>query len=253
MGAFYTWISQMTRLEAFSYVISIVLIMLVIPYASFFYKAIRKIVLWKKMKVIQFRYSFYPDLVKSTSDIDSIFELLPENKFILEGSPVILYWQIDGAIQVSLFPGIGKVNGDIAEVIVSRNRRHFTLEVKGIFSKQILDLEIPLNKIKTLETSNITDFQVESQVENVASFPTTQCRLYTNSLIKTLPSSISFTNVPLNATRNLIIQRPLDILKSSETINYIVSKQNIVKSYSFSTKKYNTYNQFKTINTPSNE
>jgi hypothetical protein len=54
MEAFFTWISQMTRLEAFSYIILIAFIMLVIPYATFLYKAIQKIVLWKKMKVINF-------------------------------------------------------------------------------------------------------------------------------------------------------------------------------------------------------
>jgi hypothetical protein len=253
MADFFTWISQMSRLEAFSYAILVALVMGIIPYSTFLYMAIQKIVLWKKMKVIHFGYSFYPNLVRSTSVIDSNFELLPENNFILEGSPVILKWQIEGAIQVRLLPGIGKVKGNAAEVLVSRNRRHFSLEVKGLFSKQILQVEIPLDKIKTLETSDISEFKVETYVEKVTSYSITQSALFTNSLIRSLPVVKQLVNVSLNATRKLIIKRPLDIQKSSENANNIVSRQKLVKSYSFSTKKYNKYNQFKTINTLSNE
>jgi hypothetical protein len=244
--AFFTWISQMTRLEAFSYIILIAFIMLVIPYATFLYKAIQKIVLWKKMKVINFGYSFYPNLIKSITDLDNV--LLPENNFVLEGSPIILYWKVEGAIQVRLLPGIGKVKGDAAEVLVSRNRRHFTLEVKGIFSKQNLQIEIPLDKIKSLESAYISEFQVHTQVENVKCYPITQSTLLKNSLIRNFPAVSRYFMGNLNTTRKLINHRPNNNLIYKANIDHIIFNQKITKSYSFSTQKYNSHNQFKPLN-----
>ena len=248
MEAFFTWISQMTRLEAFSYIILIASIMLVIPYATFLYKAILKIVLWKKMKVINFGYSFYPNLIKSITDLDSDNALLPENNFVLEGSPIILYWKVEGAIQVRLLPGIGKVTGDAAEVLVSRNRRHFTLEVKGIFSKQNLQIEIPLDKIKTLESAYISEFEVHTQIENITSYPITQSTLLNNSFIRKFPEVNRYSRWNLNLTRKLINHRPNNNLIYKANIDNIIFNQKITKSYSFSTQKYNSHNQFKPLN-----
>jgi hypothetical protein len=246
MENFYFWISQFSKAQAIALIFALLLCMVLLPYATFIVKAAQILIRKKKLEVLSFDYFVSKEQIAYAQSVGGI--KLPEPDFIMEGSPVILHWRVEGAIQVRLLPGIGKVTGDAAEVLVSRNRRHFTLEVKGIFSKQNLQIEIPLDKIKTLESAYISEFEVHTQIENITSYPITQSDLLNNSFIRKFPEVNRYSRWNLNVTRKLINHRPNNNLIYKANIDNIIFNQKITKSYSFSTQKYNSHNQFKPLN-----
>jgi hypothetical protein len=246
MEHFFTWIAELTRRELLAFATIIALGMLMVPYASFLLKAVHKIILWKRMKVIHFGYAITrnDDHLATSKHGDN----QPDSDFILEGSAIFLQWKVEGAIQVRLLPGIGKVNGNAAKVLVTRTRRKFALEVRGLFRKQTVQLEIPLGKIKTLCVSEISELEVVTNHAGVQTFPYSESKLHTKAHVKQLPNSALFKQKPLQATRRLIQSYPQSENRLLKILNDFSTRKSLTKTYTFSTRKYQTYHSSLTNN-----
>lgn len=246
MEYFLYWVSQLSKTQAIVLISAIVLFVVLLPYASVIFKACKILIRKKKLEVFYFNYFVSKEQIAYAPEGDGF--KLPEPDFIMEGSPIILYWRVEGALQISIFPGLGKVKGNTAQVVVSRANRTFTLEAKGLSDKITLQIEIPQDKIKSLHTSEISNFEVNSKVGKVTSFPLTKSSLQTQTLTRNLPHSEFHEKIPVHITRQICFQRPPQLQKLNEDIRQMISKQSVVKSYTFTTKHYEKDNKFIPIN-----
>jgi hypothetical protein len=246
MEYFLYWVSQLSKTQAIVLISAIVLFVVLLPYASVIVKAVKILIRRKKLEVFYFNYFVSKEQIAYSSEAEGF--KLPEPDFIMEGSPVILYWQVEGALQISIFPGLGKVKGNTAQVVVSRANRTFTIEAKGLSDIITLQVEIPQHKIKSLHTSEISNFEVNSQAGKITSFPITKSSLQTQSLTGNLPHSEFHEKIPVHLSRQISYQRPPQLQKLNEEIRQMISKQSVVKSYTFTTKHYEKDNKFIPIN-----
>ena len=248
MEQIFQWMASLTKAEAIGYASLVCFIMLFIPYASVVFKICKKIVLWKKLDVKHFGYSFYPDKIETIDKENSAVLKNEFPDFVIEGSKIMLHWLIDGALWVKLYPVIGKVNGNAAEIIINRNRRHFTLEARGIFSKKTLQVEISLDKIKTLEVTELYDTKVITHVKKVKSFSFSDSSLSNKFFTKSEIKTNYLTKLPMHFTSGLNYVLPDNLTENKNKTKQRIETQAMLKKYSFSTKKYNSVYQFKPIN-----
>ena len=237
MEELFKWMASLTKAEAIGYAVLVCLTMLCIPYAALIFKICKKIVLWQKLDIGHFGYTFYPDNIERINNEKSVVLKHESPEFVIEGSKIMLHWIVEGALWVKLYPGVGKVNGNAAELLIHRNRRHFTLEARGVFSKKQLHLEIPLDKIKLLNATELSAAKITTQVTLVKSFAFTESVILNNPFTESIPY-----------TSKLTYHMPESLSTSKANTKKIIETQKIVKQYTFSTRKYNSINQLKPIN-----
>lgn len=248
MELLFQWMASLTKAEAISYLCLVCFIMLFIPFASVCFKLCKKVVLWQKLDVKHFGYSFYPDKIETIDKENSAVLKNESPDFVIEGSKIMLHWLIDGALWVKLYPGIGKVNGNAAELLIHRNRRHFTIEARGIFSKKQLQLEIPLDKIKLLDVTELSEAKIITQVKQVKSFAFSDSVLLNNYFTKSFPSNFLLSKLRMHYTSSLNYKIADDLVENKLKTKQRIESQKVVKQHNFSTTKYNKVYQLKPIN-----
>ena len=248
MEQLFQWMASLTNAEAIGYASLVCFIMLFIPFASVFFKICKKVVLWQKLDVKHFGYSFYPDKIETIDKENSAVLKNESPDFVIEGSKIMLHWIAEGALWVKLYPGIGKVNGNAAELVAHRNRRHFTLEARGVFSKKQLQLEIPLDKIKLLDVTELSEAKITTQIKQVKSFAFSESVLLNNYFTKSMPSNFLLSKLRMHYTSNLNYKIADNLVENKVNTKQRIESQKLVKQYNFSTSKYNKVYQLKPIN-----
>jgi hypothetical protein len=255
MQKFYSWIGGLTNTEIIWFSILVCGFMLFIPLADTFFKLIKKLVFMKRMSVKFFSYQFYPIELTIEKDGKRVKELIETPDFVIEGSKVLLYWEVEGALSTSLYPRYGKVKGNFSEVIVNRKFHEFQLIVKGLFSKETITISIPLDKIKTLETEIISDKTIYTEVPLIDSYGFTEGdqlnKSFTSDLNRwsncnqNVVSNLSFVRLPFRFTKELTYIDNGPFLSEKLNLKKLISENKIMKQYTFSTKKYNQVNNLK--------
>jgi len=255
MQKFFSWIAGLTNTEIIGFSILVCGFMLFIPLSETFFKLIKKLVFMKRMTVKSFSYQFYPIELITEKDGKSIKEFIETPEFVIEGSKVLLYWEVEGALSIGLYPRYGKVKGNFSEVIVNRNFHEFQLISKGLFSKETISISIPLDKIKTLETKMISDSKIFSEVPFIESYSFTEgdhlnkkfsqdlnfCSIFNKNVV----SNRSFVRLSNRFTKDLTYIVNGNVLSEKLILNKQISENKILKKYTFSTNKYNQVNKLK--------
>jgi hypothetical protein len=248
MEQIFIWMASLTQSESIGYAILVCLILLFIPFSDIFFKLCRKIVLVQKLNIKHFGYTLHPDVVSQIDNAHSLILKQDHPDFVIEGSKIMLHWLVEGALWVKLYPGIGKVNGNAAEVLVNRSRRHFTLEARGLFSTKRIEIEIPLHKVKKLDVTELSDVEIQTQVKKVSSFAFSDSRLLCLNFTSHALRNHSFTKLQMHITSNLVYALPDGLVPNKARTQHMIESQKILKSYTFSTRKYNAVNHIKPIN-----
>lgn len=246
METIFNWLFSLSEEHKLWLFSSLCLILVLTPYFSILYSFIKKIICWRKLKIYHFNYSFSKFDEKKFSTNQNF--AINNDEFIVEGSKIFLFWKVKGALWIKLVPHIGKVKGNAAELIITRNNRKLILEAKGIFSKKQIEIEIPIHKIKTLETKVLSKTQVKSEIKNKYSF---NSKYYRTRIFSINYLNYITSNINLKFNRNHISSSVS--LNSFTKSNLYFDKQKIVTSFTFSTKKYNSINQTKPTNYTKNE
>jgi hypothetical protein len=244
MEQLFYWLATLNKVEAICLFCLVCILMLFIPYASLFIKICKKIVFWKKLKLSRFEYTFCTNIYEQL-DNNSTFFKNKKNDFIIEGGKLKLHWIVEGALWVKVYPEIGKVQGNTLELLIHRNNRHFTLEAKGIFSKKKLHLEIPLEKIKTLETTQLSDTKISTKVKEAKSFVFTESILVNTNFTNYKLTNISFSKLPMHFSGILNYRIPEKLIVDKLLTEKFLKPNNILKQYTFNSNKYNSINQQK--------
>jgi hypothetical protein len=258
MDRFFYWVGELSNTEIIGYATVLCVIMLFIPVSEVFFKLMKKVIFMKRMKINYFSYQFYPVEVSIEKNGENIRISAEQPDFLIENTKVKLFWKVEGALSVSLYPKHGKVKGNMAEVIVNRNHREFSLIVKGLFSRQRIDLVIPIEKIKTIETKEISETDILTQVSDVKSYSFSNEEMNNMAYTEQLPnnlrysenktSNISFGKLPYHISKPLIFQNAENLMRAKKELTTRTFSGKIMKQYSFSTRKYNKVNQFNNPN-----
>jgi hypothetical protein len=207
-------------------------IMFIIPYLSQLEKLFFKIIRWQRLDVIKYGYHF---LISDNLESD----------FVIEGGKVLLFWEIKGALSIKIYPHIGSVTGDSAELIVHRNRRKFEIHASGLFQRKILKIEIPHDKIKVLETREISETKAHSLVKDVQATPFTVASNNAFSFTGSPAISERINHMKGPMTSKLNFELPSSFQTVKEKLNERIKTHKFLKIYSFSTLKYKSVFQLK--------
>lgn len=253
MEALINWMESLNPSEAIRYAILLAGIMIFIPLSDTISKLIKKLVSMKKMKIVQFGYSFSVKDLEIPDTSEDVVVNRNSADFVIEGGKALLFWKVEGALSVRVYPKIGKVSGNLAEVLVTRQNRSFTLEARGLFSRERMTLSIPESKIKTLETGEISKKKVQTEVTKVKSLPFTK-RQISN---RTMKAKQLFNRRVFLGSKSrgwsMNYQLPKRLIQLKINLSEFIQKSKILKTYSFSTKKYNSLIQVKPFNSKNHE
>jgi len=246
MGNFFNWIASLSKQEAIGYASLLLIIMLLIPLYQKISLLFIKLIRFRRMKINHFSYSFNPyHFIGNDKNGKAMYVKDDAPQFVLEGGKVTLIWIVEGALSIRFQSKKLNIKSNSAEVIVNKNNRKFVLEAKGLFSKSKVEIEIPLEKIKILETTPISETNFESGIKNVQATHFTETGYETLNFTKSLHVNKSFVSLPLHITSSLNFIEPENVIIKKKKINEIIAKNNIVKYYNFSTSRYpnNYYNK----------
>jgi hypothetical protein len=258
MEILFNWIGTLSQTEIVSYSILVCGLMLFIPIAQTFLKLIKKLVFMKRMSIKYFSHQFYPIELVLEKNGKNINKIIETPDFVIEGSKVLLHWEVEGALSVSLYPKHGKIKGNMAEVIINRNNHTFVLVVKGLFSREKVSVSIPLDKIKTLVSESISTAKILSESPLMVDIGITQNETLNKTFTKTLSKETKYTKnvsanypfikLPYYFASKLVHREAEELFPFKVILRDKLERNKILKCYTFSTKKYNQINQFKNQN-----
>lgn len=238
----------------FGYAFLLCTAMIAIPFAEVIKKVILKVVFMRRMKIEYFSYQFKPVELVQERDGQRFIDMYEHPDFVIEGSTILLHWSVPGAVLVFLSPHGVKVNGNVAEVVVDRNRRRFKLTSRGLFSKEVALIEIPLSKIKAIDTNALSNTKMESNIARVGSSKLSRAQVTHQMLKEDLTTKLLVKKktvvcapkrlIPLSLGGRKFYQSPDISIKLKRAIETKISAGVILRSYIFSTSKYNKVNRF---------
>lgn len=230
MESFFEWMGTLKQEEIIRYAIVVVIVMVLIPYTDLLVKIWRKIIFREKLTIQKFGFRYYP-YQEGEKDERNI-------NFVLEGGKVQLYWEIKGALSVRIYPKVGQVNGNSAEVIVSKHMNEFRIEARSFFSKQIADIVIPAEAIKSLHTVHLSDTIVRTELQKVKATPFSEVHTLNTKITQSKINQFRFTS-QMPETKHLEYKLKSSMEPHREYRDFIILKQACLKQHTFSTLKYN--------------
>lgn len=254
MFGFFEHLGSLTALQVAGYAFVVCAIMIAIPFAEVIRKLVLKLVYLRRMSIGHFSYQFKPVELIQERDSERIVDVYEHPDFVIEGSTVLLHWSVSGELSVFLDPLGGKVKGNFAEVVVDRTRRRFQLTVRGLFSKEVATIEIPLYKIKAIETNSLSNTKTVSNLRQVGSFGFTRVSMVHQLLKKEIPTILigkknsvackPMKLVPMALEGGKFYRSPDKNQMLKGALETKINERRILKSYKFSTAKYNKVNGF---------
>lgn len=156
MIEFFKWITTLSSWEAWSLFGLLCIIMSIIP----LYPLIKRIIIIKlnneREEIKDFSWRFSPDKLMTLLDDKGYYIKSGDNNFLLNGSKIILNWNVTGAYRVDI-EGLGKwIKGNTANVIVNKENKSFVIIAYTLKGKLTKKINIDPSLIKDLKTFNLS-------------------------------------------------------------------------------------------------
>lgn len=236
---FFSWIASLSKEEGIGYASLLVIIMLLIPMYQKILLLFIKLIHLRRMKINHFSYSFNSHhLIGNDISGNAMYVKDDAPEFVIDGGKVTLIWIVESALSIRLQSKKLDIKSNSAEVIVNINNRKFVLEAKGLFSKSRVEIEIPLEKIMILEKTPISETIFESGIKNIKVTHYTETEYEKTKFTKSLHFNKSFVSLQEHITSSLNFIQPECVISKKKKINELLSNNNIVKYYNFSTSRY---------------
>lgn len=180
----------------------------------------------EKLKVTQSGIRFKNDYeIGTDTQGRPVFVQCQDPSIIIDGGKAILYWYGKGIIWSSLKPFKKRLYGNTAEVSVTQTNRIYDLTVYGVFRKEKIRFEIPLNNIHKL---TLKEFVADNT--GIRDLPEIQSTAYTKE-------NLNRFEIPTFEPTSSIVSSDF---KSdlTERLNKFNERKKTFMEYSFSTVKY---------------
>lgn len=229
MESIFKWISQLSMKQGLGLLGLVALIMLSIPYGRIIFAFVRQIVYRKPLIIETFQYHFFSK--DSGKEIVNITELHPD--YLIDGSVLMLSWQVSGAWRVDVEPIGRDLRGNAASFIFTGDCLQFSLKAYGFFRPpEVCVLQIPLSSAYVLDKKQISTSKIASEP-----LPGILSLAFTRSSPSTM-SLNSNTRILQPGLTNMRAEKPYTGTPKQRSFYRFLDKKKILQSYSFSTKKY---------------
>ncbi len=229
---FFKWCASLTIEQALGLLGLLALIMSIIPYWKVLAAFLRHLIFPKPLAIESFRYHFLS--TETGNELTEAEMAAPE--FIVNGSALMLSWKATGAWRIDI-ESVGKnLKGNAALIIFHGDRLRYSLTAHGFFCRPIVHiLEIPLTSVYRLEKKEISRTSIAQEpLARIESTPFTQANVVVTPLTaaKQLNSKL-FPKVAGLYTGRLVCKG-----EGQKALYQKLDQHHILRSYSFSTKKY---------------
>ena len=244
MEIFFTYLASLDTQVGIKYFILLCLVLGLFPYYEIIFKYAKQLIFKKDLKIINFSYStgtsLYTgnDIIKNNSNV-----LNDSDKLLIINSKLNFVWEVEGASKIDLVPIGKKLKGNSASVIVDSNIKKYTLVAFGFKGEKVEAVIDFSNEIFYAIKTN----PIASNAKIIRNTPLIQAQKISKSKIYTFKQTQTTTNILKNWFRNRLYEIKTDKINANyfiktntnkNKLNDTISKRKILKSYTFSTKKY---------------
>lgn len=244
METFFNYLASLDTQEGIKYFIFLCLVLGLFPYHEIIMKYAKQLIFKKELKIINFSYSTGTSLSKGNVTIKNKSNVLNDyDKLLIINSKLNFVWEVEGASKIDLVPIGKKLKGNSASVIGDNNIKKYTLVAYGFKGDKIESIIDFSNEIfYSIKTNPIA-----SNAKIIRNTPSIHALKISKSKISTFKQTQTTTNILKNWFRNRLYEIETDNINANyfiktntnkNKLNDTISKRKILKSYTFSTKKY---------------
>ena len=248
LESLFNYLASLGVEEGIKYFILLCLTLAVLPYYEIFAKYGKQIVLREELKIITFEYATSSFVyVGKDSKGKQLFTANNNENLLINNSVLNFVWEVKGALKVDLLPICKKVKGNAASIIIDSNIKKYTLVAHGFKGEKIESvIDFSDEVFYTIQTNPIASNQ-----KVIRNFPS----IHSNKFHRTSVLNFNLTKTGLTKlknwyrtllhkveTKNINTDFVVHTNSRRTAINNKIEKAKIMKSYTFSTKKYQSLN-----------
>ncbi len=247
METLFKYLATFNKQEAIIYFVFFCSVLALFPYYEIILKYFKYFIVKKELKIISFNYSTKQHQTKANKNGTVDFNLNNSNNLLICNSIIHFAWEVQGARKVDLFPIKENIKGNTASLIINEHIKKYELIVYGFNGESIVSTIDLTNEIfYHVETNPIASNQkIVRPNPQINSLPLSKTSFTTFDKTKLrLRNVVNFKRYRLNSIKINTINYNYFI--ENNTKNSLITNQlekgKILKSYTFSTKKYNSIN-----------
>lgn len=248
METFFNFLASLSLEEGIKYFILLCFILTILPYYSIIVKYAKQIVLRENLEIVYFKYSTAPYVcIGNDSNGKEIYASNNSENLLINNSVLNFVWEVKGALFVDLLPVGKKLKGNASSVIINSDIKKYTLVAHGFKGEKMESvIDFSDEVFYTIQTNPIASNQ-----KVIRNFPS----IHSNKLHKTPILNFNLTKTGLTKlknwsrthlhkvdTKNINTDFVVHTNSRRTAINNQIEKAKIMKSYTFSTKKYQSLN-----------
>jgi hypothetical protein len=231
IGNFFKWVASLSLLEGMSYFLILATILAIIPYYQIIIKYLKHFVYKKELKINFFKYQTITEhFIGVDEENHPIYIRSESEEVLIHNTKAIFFWSVEGAKKIDLLPIQENVKGNSAEIILDCNVLNYTIVAHGFGGEKIsAEINLSLDNFYKIKTTPISRSEIRP-------LPIVQSHIYTRQNKLSLRE---YGKITLPSINTSIIEVNQIISNNKLRNQYkILSSSSIMKSYSFSTAKY---------------
>jgi hypothetical protein len=248
LESFFNFLASLSLEEGIKYFILLCLILAVLPYYEIILKYAKQIVLRDNLEILYFKYSTAPYVfIGKDSDGKELYASNDSDNLLITNTILNFVWEVKGALYIDLLPVGKKLKGNSSSVIINSDIKKYTLVAHGFRGEKIESIIDFSNEVfYSLQTNPIASNQ-----KIIRSFPSINSNKFHKNpilnfnLTKTRLTKLkNWSRTHLHKVETININTDFVVHTNSRrtNINNQIEKAKIMKSYTFSTKKYQSLN-----------
>lgn len=253
MEALFKWMSELDLTEAVKLFFILSVILALIPYSDIIKVFFRQLILRKELKIHFFEFSAAQNVFAGKDEKgNDLFIDIPNDDIFIVGQKIKLYWKVEGAYRVDIDPIGKKLKGNCAHSLINLNSINYVLTAYGFWGKkESLEISIPEDRIYYLDTTQLSHYSdhIIRPVPLISTNRVTdnypKVKSFSNSKLRNTKSwgrgNLLGLNTATIHTKNIVHPNP-----KKQLLYKRLDVARILKTYNFSTKKYqdaSIYNQ----------
>lgn len=245
MEKLFSYLATLETAELVIYFTLFAVILAVFPYSEIIKKYLKHFVSPTELEVVYFNYH-----TQKIDYKDEITELkLPQSaqNVLINGRIINFIWKVKGAKKIDLLPIGENLKGNASADIINENKKKYTLVAHGFNGQKIESvLDLSQEIFYSIKTNPLASNQkIIRATPKIGSAKFSNSKTLNYKLTETKAHKlISWlrTNFYDIKTRKISIERLIKMSPEKTNLTNSISSGKIVKSYTFSTKKYQPLN-----------
>ncbi len=245
METLFSYLATLGTAELVKYFTLLSLTLAFFPYSETILKYLKHFVHRKELEIIYFDY--YTQGIEYKDDNSELNLPHSSQKILINDSIINFVWKVEGALKIDLLPIGKKLKGNASADIINSNKKRYTLVAHGFNGKKIesvIDLSDEI--FYSLQTKPLASNQkIVRTSPKIGSAKFSNSKFSNFKLTETKSNKlIDWLRTGFHDIKNKQINTEYFVKTSAKKTNLTnsISRGKILKSYTFSTKKYQSLN-----------